>query len=297
MKIKRLLPASLVIAMCIFSSCSKDMEEVNPNLDGTATVDAKNDNLKPTTKGPTEAVITLTVPTPVLVDNQTTIIVSIADAASGELRLERGTDDYGNYTSTQDATKWEIVAKQDVEASKTINHTFTPDKTGTFGFRAKYVPKGGSGYLAKDVFKDMVVYEECVGMMMLNGSVTSVSNLGNNMYQFTVAYNVKSCSDVFDAKLQGGLTAGVNFNESTGTSPMATGVEERGKRDEKPNYVINWMLGNLTNGYNQTFTVTFTKELKGAGEHTITGDWSVKGKDAAGNEVVAELAAQTFTVE
>ncbi|GAB3197443.1 hypothetical protein ABID22_003427 [Pontibacter aydingkolensis] len=133
----------------------------------------------------------------------------------------------------------------------------------------------------------------CTGVS-LDGAIVSTSSNGD-LYTFTIAYTVNSCMILNGAKLQGGLTAGVIFDESTGTSPMASGVNTTGKVD-KPNYVINWQLGDLTNGYNQAYYVTFSKQLKDAGVHTITGDWSVEGKDAEGNTVRVGFNELSYTV-
>lgn len=268
------------------------MDEINPSLNKSVSADARPEN-----PGPTEATLTLTFnPSPVYVNEMATINVSIHEKPTeGEMQILMAVDEMGNHTTAALATDWEAVVKQTVPSTGQISYDFMSTTAGMYGFKAKYVPKGGSGFLAKDVTGDIEVIRNCTGMS-LAGSITSVNDLGNNMYQFTVAYTVESCSDVLGAKLQGGLTAGVIFNENTGTSPMASEVKTTGK-DDKPNYVINWQLGDISNTFQQTYYITFTKELSGAGEHTITGDWSVKGTDADGNEVVAEFEALNYTLD
>jgi hypothetical protein len=47
-------------------------------------------------------------------------------------------------------------------------------------------------------------------------------------------------------------------------------------------------------GTTKTYKVVFEKELKTAGTHTVTGDWSVKGMD--GNGALIEVNVDELTV-
>ena len=272
MTIKRLLPVSLILGLCIFSSCSKDMDEVNPALDASAT-DAKKETQKPTDPGPADANLVFTVPSPVMKDKETTVTLTATSATSGEIRIERGMDDDGNYTTHEEATNWVIVTKQDVSVSNTTSYKFTPDAAGLFGFRGKYIPKGGSGFLAKDQLLNMEVIEECPATT-LTGIVTrdiTITNLAEGEHQFKATFTIKACSDITNAKLQGGLTAKVNFVGKIETSPETENI-----RETNQNFVINWDNINLKRGETGVYTITFRKKVSGSGPHTLTGDWSLE---------------------
>ncbi|MBC5994648.1 hypothetical protein [Pontibacter cellulosilyticus] len=288
MKIKRLLPVSLVLALCIFSSCSKDTDEINPSLDNTISADAKPQN-----PGPTQATLSISFnPNPVYVNENAVVTATIAPKpGEGELWLQKGVDDMGNHTTAALAVDWVTVAKTDVSTSDNASYNFISTTAGMYGFRAKYVPKGGSGVLAKDVTSDIQVIRNCTGIT-LNGAIISSSNVGK-MYTFTVAYTVDSCMDLYGAKLQGGLTSftsNVSTNQDSGNNASM-------KMLGNSNYIITWLVGDITNGFQNKYYVTFSKELKDAGEHNILDTWSIEGQDVNTNPVKVEFAPINFTVQ
>lgn len=105
---------------------------------------------------------------------------------------------------------------------------------------------------------------------------------GGNWYDFTVTYKITSCKALQNAKLQGGLTAFSADPTSVDANGEAGDIR---KKTNNENYIVNWNL-NITEGYENTFTIKFSKELNGDGPHQITGSWSVEGIDAKTGETI-----------
>ncbi|MBW7468790.1 hypothetical protein ABID22_003428 [Pontibacter aydingkolensis] len=142
MKIRSLVSLTLVLAIGIFSSCTKDIDEVNPNLGNSASADAKKNNIGPASGGPTQSTLTLTFnPSPVYINEMAAVNVSISGIPDeGEMQILKAVDELGNHTTAALATDWVAVVKQTVPASGQISYNFTSTRAGMYGFKAKYEP-------------------------------------------------------------------------------------------------------------------------------------------------------------
>lgn len=263
---------------------------MNPALDATAS-DAKKETPKPTDPGPADAELVFSVPSPVMKGTETTVMLTATSATSGEIRIERAMDDDGNYTTHEKATKWEIVAQQDVSVSNTTSYKFTPGEAGSFGFKGKYIPKGGSGFLAKEKPVNMEVIEECASTT-LTGRVErdiNVTNLNDGEYQFKATFTIKACEKISGAKLQGGLTAEGDFIGEISVQPSPYNINPN-----KQNYVVSWSNIEIDEKDTKTFTITFKKKMSGIGTHKMTGDWTLKASDGTELATPVEPIYYTF---
>jgi hypothetical protein len=186
---------------------------------------------------------------------------------------------------------WVSVGTQvDVTATvNTIEHTFTPTVVGddVYSFRVHYVASG-QGCDFNQVMSDayaLDVINPCLPLNLVVADVKGNQQGSSNWYDFEVTYRVTSCPSYTGAKLQGGLTAVTGFDETDLTSTDVTAVGTERKNTHNNNHIIQWNF-EIGADYDHTFTVKFTKELKTAGTHQITGDWSVEATNPRTGEIV-----------
>jgi hypothetical protein len=270
----------MMLLASIITSCKNKADEVVPSVSNAVYSNARKD---------AEAVMTLNFnPAIAIIGESASVSATIYPTPeSGVIKIQRAKDASGQYTTADLAADWETIFTGDARLG-VISTTFLPTIVGDFGFRAHFVPKGGAGMGASFVKANVKVVEACKGLKLLKPEITKVIYLGQDNYQFTVTYKVKACGNFNSLKLQGGLTAISKINElSAGATVKLTRL----------NHVISWEIGNMKDAEKE-FTVTFTKKLTGAGTHELTGDWSVKGFDAAGYTVMAGYDNKvTYTIQ
>lgn len=285
MKILKRTALHLFMLTGMLASCSPDSDEVTPSA--SSGQDAKG---KPVATTKADLKLSLTFSnSPATVGAAVTVFAEvIPNPGEGTIRIQRAKDATGNYTTVSLAADWVTIEEESVTTTDNLaDYTYTPDATGMYGFRAQYVPKGGSGYGAQMSTANLEVVQACTEKLSLMGEAKATL-ISGNLYSIEVIYTVAACENLEDLKLQGGITAHSAFGT---TSPTTASIRETGKG----NAVVTWEGINITGGATKTYKVTFEKELKTAGTHTVTGDWSVKGYDASGNIVEGHKEALTVT--
>lgn len=294
------------IALClfgIFSSCTKDTLQSSTtssasSLDGVLGTNGRGQNdVQPTGNDKTDVSLVVIYDPAIGIKGQdVTVTGTFAETSAvpdcGQLQLEQLVN--GVY----------VAVESPVDVSQTnheVTYTFTPTVVGeaAYSFRVHYVASGGPGGQCNFNQKmsegfPLTVIDACLPLDLEVADVKGIPQGSTNWYDFEVTYRVKSCPAYTGAKLQGGLTAVTNFDESdlSSTDLLADGSER--KNTQNDNHIIYWFF-DITSNYNNTFTVKFTKELKGDGPYQITGGWSVSAKDASGNEVRDEVEPVLFT--
>jgi hypothetical protein len=196
---------------------------------------------------------------------------------------------------------WVAVGTQ-VDVTPTndeITYTFTPTVVGptAYSFRLHYIASG-QGCDFNQVMSEpytLEVVNPCLPLNLVIAEVKGTQQAGTNMYDFEVTYRVTSCPSYTGAKLQGGLTAVTGFDGSDLSSSDAAAIGQERKNTNNDNHIIQWNFEMGAN-YNHWFKVKFTKELKTAGTHQITGNWSVEATNPnTGEKVRVETPSAVFT--
>ncbi|NDK56745.1 hypothetical protein [Pontibacter fetidus] len=286
MKISKTIYLPLLVLLGAFTACSPDSEEVSPSA--SLSQGAKT---KPAAAAKESLTLSLSFSdNPVKVGSEVTVTaVVMPNPNEGVIRIQRAVDALGNYTTVALATDWLTVDEETVTTTDAMaSYTYTPDAVGMFGFRSHYIPKGGSGYGATMSTADLEVIAACTGKLTFTGEAKA-TQLSGNLYRIEATYTLAACEDFTNLKLQGGNTAHTTYVEAI---PIATAARETGNG----NVVTTWEGINMTGGTTRTYKVIFDKELKSAGTHTVTGDWSVKGTDASGAPIEMHVAELTVTI-
>jgi hypothetical protein len=240
-------------------SCTKTMD-VNP--DGTIERHLAK----------TPVTTTLTLNSPVIVGDPVTFSAATSPAVTcGKITLEKWNTDSLKWFAVDGATNMGI--EDDGSASYTINEAASTD-AGSYRFH--YIASGQCEYSEeKSNGAELIVNESCTGLVLTIDKTTGNCSTG----AYSITYTVKACGGNYtNLKLQGGLVSGAII---TSTTPTATISTKKGS-----NSVITWNVGTLLQGQTASYTVNFTKVITVENQN-ITGNWSVKGKDANNAEAVA----------
>lgn len=278
--------SALALVGGLFTACSQ-MDTLSPQGDRT------NANAKPGTPGgggggAISVGETITFSTnPATVNVPVSVSIALTpQPACGVVELEQAVDALGQPTSSALAVNWEKIKSFEATEFANMVYEYTPTTEGVFGFRGHYIPTKGANTCqgvnytgAPGLAVDLVVGSQvCQGLTLAATLASAIPTGVANEYTFTVKYTLSNCDGTTytKGKLQGGLTAGVNYLSA---SPAPSEV-----RATKQNFIINWQNVSITDG-SQDYTVTFTKKLSGTGPYKITGDWSYKAYNA-NNELV-----------
>jgi hypothetical protein len=153
-----------------------------------------------------------------------------------------------------------------------ISATLNFSNASVYNFRCHYMPEPGSAWGQSHLFQVPLYVGEvsCIGDIQLLPTLVAAEGASGNI-NFTLGFDVKACTAVHNAKLQGGLTAGATF-----TSASPSGYTTAMKKGT--NTVVTWALGSLAEGFNGTYTVNFTKNMgTGLTPGQVAGSWSAKG--------------------
>lgn len=283
-----------------FTSCTKDLDEVGLNassIDAAKGVSTKNGN--PNNNGggqgnengqppiKTGMTVSFSEPNPIV---GSTVVLQVNFATlpvGGELKIEEviGYDDKNNPIIGATLATF-------VPGAGPFTTEITKNEAGTYEYRAHYIPKGGTGYAQAQSIGSVTFIEAACLESELKGELIS-SNKYDTYTEYTVRYTFKSCTTINDAKIQGGLTAFTEFVSAVDGNNVEAKEEDTAIGNDKSNSKISWQLGNIASGYGNTFTITF-KNIKKNQEGEITGEWSVKGTNDAGEKV--EFVAAPISV-
>ncbi|WP_026236349.1 hypothetical protein [Pontibacter roseus] len=274
------IATALLLVAGSFTSCTKDLDEVGLNASAT---EAAKINAQASKKATPSLSLSFS-ESPVVVGTPVTIMYSVGAPADGGAAPTKGTlilqraklSETGAYTDVATAAYWEDVVTTQVQKTGTsFTHTYTPDATGTFGWRVKYAG-GGQDFEGTESAADIVVVNPCTGAT-LSTSLVSATPVEGGLTEYKVALKLSSCAAYANVKLQGGISATLEGSVSAVSANGVAGQIDYNNR----NAVISWKNLNVTDSYSNTFYVTFRKYAK-AGEG-LTGDWTAK----VGEETIA----------
>mgnify|MGYP003578417772 CR=1 FL=1 len=285
--------AAIVACLTLFTACTKDISSTpsdsstsqNAQLSnkgkGGNEVDASSNRQSEPTQIAATAAFDLSFNPAVAMQGQDVNLVAKVNFSDPVKQLQciiEYSTDGSNWVN------YRTIGIKEVESisTYTFDTTFNAETIGVTYWRVHLAGKDVAPQQISNVLR-FEVKKACNELKLIAQEPVGVPSIkGGNWYDFTVTYKVSSCKALQNAKLQGGLTAFSTAPEALDANDVAGTIR---KMTNNENYIINWSL-NVTEGYENTFTIKFSKELKGEGSYQITGGWSVEGIDAKTGETI-----------
>ena len=284
--------AAIVACLTLFAACTKDISSTpsdsttsqNAQLSnkgkGGNEVDASTSKQNQPEKISATALFDLSFSPAVAMQGQDVNLVAKVDFSEEVNQLQCIIQ---NSTDGVNWVEYRAIGIKSSEAitTYTFDTTFKAETVGVTYWRVHLAGKDVAPHQNSDVVRFEV--KACEALKLVAQEPVGVpSAKGGNWYDFTVTYKITSCKPLQNAKLQGGLTAFSTEPTSVDANGIAGNIR---KKTNNENYIVNWNL-DINEGYENTFTIKFSKELNGDGPHQITGSWSVEGIDPKTGETI-----------
>ena len=273
----------------IFSSCTKEMDEVRPlSASGSSALETTEDK---------DLDFKFEYTNPAFVGQEATLIATSGGYVNGVFVASIGDKKYLRIERETSPGVWEILSdnsrlldgnaeQKTLRASLTYNWTPIAAEIGDVNFRAvviKVETHGQTKVTTHEIHKELLaivtVREACTSGMTLSMIGTSATTpLGDNKYETSFTYKLTACQAVSGVKVQGGLIAGVNSYKTE----SSLGIRAL-KKSTGNSTVLYWEGINLSASSSATFKVTYVyeKSLVCGYQNVLNGTWSAKAKGVA----------------
>ncbi|MBD1398771.1 hypothetical protein H9Q13_16475 [Pontibacter sp. JH31] len=262
------LATALLLVAGTFTSCTKDLDEVGPMSASTEQA-AKAGTVNANQKVDGGLMLSISTATPTVGENVTITASFRENVTAGTLRIEQ----------LQPDNTWAIVKTSSLSSTvKSISHDFTSNVVGSYTFRGFYTPTGGANFMQAQTAGSTVTFiSNCTGAN-LTANLVYATPVAGGMTEYKVAFTLTSCTAYSNVKLQGGISATISGDVVAMSADQVPGAVKYNTR----NAVVNWAGLNLTEGYSNTFYVTF--RMADSNKVNPIGNWTAK----AGDMLIAE---------